>query len=297
MTDPQRPLHTLSDDEIERELVRIAPHLAFPPTPDLAIAVRHAISEQPVKRTNTVRSFPIWRLLPAAAIVVIAVLAGLILSNGFRTTVADVFGVRGVRITVIRDKPTPTVTPTFQGGESMTATPIGSTLLLGQAVSLARARDLSPYSIGVPSELGAPDEVYVRQLPDGNRMVSFLYRPRPTLPETAETGAGALLMQFDSSQPLNYLGKQISDGYQMQPSMVHGSEAIWIDGAHELTLLSDPSRGCCNDTSRTAGNVLLWEEGGITFRLESGLTRDIAIAIAESIQYGDATPISRTDGN
>jgi hypothetical protein len=138
----------------------------------------------------------------------------------------------------------------------------------------------------------------VRRLPDGNLMVSLLYKPRTGLPETAETGAGALIMQFATSQPVNYLGKQVAEGDQLSFEHVHGEDAIWIDGAHTLALLTDPSRGCCDDTERAAGNVLLWEQGDQTFRFESTLTKDEAIAIAESVHLLSATPAATaTSGN
>jgi hypothetical protein len=285
MVDPRLPLHQLNDRDLDQALVDLGTHLALPPTPEIASDVRRAIVMQPRPPVASIRQFPIRRVLMAAAIVILALVAALILVDGFRTTVADLFGVRGVRITIERDKATATVTGT------QPATPVGPNLLLGQRLSLVEAQRLVDFPIGVPAHLGDPDEVYLRRLSDGTLMVSLLYQPRPGLPETAETGAGALIMQFETKQPVMYLGKQISEGEQLSFVEVHGRDAVWIDGIHTLALLTDPSRGCCDDTGRAAGNVLLWEQDNQTMRFESALTRAEAIAIAESFRYGIATPV------
>lgn len=291
MVEPSHPLHQLSDQELDRALTELGTHLAFPPNPDLANAVRRHVTALPRPPVAPIHRFPIRRALVAATIVILALIAALILADGFRSTVADLFGVRGVRITIDKNEPTATTLAT------QSATPIGPNLLLGQRVSLDEAQQLVDVPIGIPADLGNPDEVYLRRLSDGTRMISLLYHPRPGLPETAETGAGALIMQFATRQPVTYLGKQIAEGNQLSFVDVRGQDAIWIEGAHTLALLTDPSRGCCDDNGRAAGNVLLWERGNQTLRFESALTRDEAVAIAESFSFGVETPIPDPDGN
>jgi hypothetical protein len=281
----------LTEPELEQVLVELGARLAFPPTPEIARDVRRAISTRQRPSVAPPKRFPIRRVLVAVAIVILALVAALILADGFRTTVADLFGVRGVRITIERDNATATATG------PQPATPVGPNLLLGQRLSLDEAQRLVDFPIGIPMALGNPDEVYLRRLSGGKLMVSLLYRPRPDLTETAQTGAGALIMQFESAQPVTYLGKQIAEGNQLSFADVDGRDAVWIDGAHALALLTDPSRGCCDDTGRAAGNVLLWEQGDLTMRFESALSRAEAITIAESFQYGLATPVPASNGN
>lgn len=292
MTDPRRPLHDLTDEEFERELADVKSRLSFPDTPDLAGAVRYATAARPQTPSTRVRAigpFPLRRFLAAAVIALVAIAAALVLFDGFRTTVADLFGIRGVRITIQGDDPTPTLPASIQ---APSGTPIGANLLLGERMTLDQAAAATTFPISVPTALGSPDEVYVRRLPDGNLMVSLLYHPRDDLPETAETGAGALLMQFSTTKPVEYIGKEIGDGNRMTFFTIKGKTAIWIDGAHTLTLLPDPSRGCCDDLGRQAGNVLLWEsDGEMTFRFESALDRSEAIEIAESVLVSEATPV------
>lgn len=304
MAEPRNPFAGQSDAELERELTELGAGIVFPPTPDLGRDVLSAVAVAPARAE--VRRFPARRLLVAAAIVVLALVAGLVFSGGFRSTVADFFGVRGVRIEFVRETPTPTpttvpVTVTAPTGTPTAApvaspqpvaTPVGTGLLLGQRVSLAEAQAAVGYRIQVPSlaNLGEPDEVYLRTLPDGNQMVSFVYLPAPGLAETLDTGVGALLMQFEARENVEYLGKQVAEGNARTGLLVNGQRAVWIEGTHSLTLLPDPSRGCCEESSRTAGNVLLWEQDGLVFRLESSLSRKEAVAIAESVAVPAATP-------
>jgi hypothetical protein len=306
MSEPRNPFAGLTDAELARELADLGARIAFPATPDLARGVRDEIGGAPDR--TVVRLFPLRRLLAAAAIVVLALVAGLVLSGGFRSTVADFFGVRGVRIVIERETPTATTVPARTpagtpiaspvASPRAEATPVGAGLLLGRRVTLAEAEAATRYRVQVPSlaSVGVPDEIYLRTLPDGNQMVSFVYLPRSGLPETLETGVGALLMQFEARDNVEYLGKRISEGNAYFGVDVNGQQAVWIGGSHNLTLLPDPSRGCCDEPDRTAGNVLLWEEDGQIFRLESSLSLEEALAIAESV-VPPATPTAGTTGN
>jgi hypothetical protein len=311
---PRNPFARLTDEELERALADLGAHLTFPTTPALAAAVRTEVARGPAARRVGPTPFPVRRVLAAAAVVLLAVVAALALSSGFRSTVADFFGIKGVRIVIERETPTPTATATGTAAATpiaspsaatptatptAAATPIGTGLLLGRQVTLDEARAGVPYPLQVPTlpRLGQPDEVYLRTLPDGNRMVSFIYLPAPGLPETEQTGVGALLMQFKGRDDVPYIGKSISEGYAMEEVEVNGEPGIWIAGSHQMTLLPDPSLGCCRGPTRSAGNVLLWEQDGITFRLESALDEDAALAIAESVAVPtEATP-NATPGN
>ena len=60
---------------------------------------------------------------------------------------------------------------------------------------------------------------------------------------------------------------------------VDGRPAFWIDAPHELIVFtSDGPRTFLIDA-----NVLIWAEGGVTFRLETTLGAPAAIALAESV--------------
>jgi hypothetical protein len=301
MAEPRNPFAAMTDDDLDRDLADLGAAVAFPPTPDLAAQVRARIENVPAPVAEP-RRLPVRRILAVAAIVVVALVAALMLSAGFRSAVADLVGVHGIRIEFVRETPTrpATVSPTAATTPTNAATPIasptatsvGTGLLLGRPVTLAEAQAAVPYAIHLPTlpNLESPDEIYLRTLPDGNQMVSLIYYPAPGLPETEQTGVAVLLMQFEARENVTYIGKNLGDGIAWEFVDVGGNEALFISGTHELTLLPDPSLGCCRTPTRSAASVLLWEQDGLTLRLESALTKDQAVAIANSVAILSATP-------
>ena len=63
----------------------------------------------------------------------------------------------------------------------------------------------------------------------------------------------------------------------MMPST--GNEAIWAVGPYPLEM----KNGNTDIRRMVDGNMLIWSEGEITYRLESDLQFDEAIKIAESL--------------
>ena len=193
---------------------------------------------------------------------------------GARSSIARHLGLPNFEIILIDD--TPTAEPTMTG----------DLLLLGDAMSLGEAQSMVAYPVQIPHVLGNPDEVYVRALSSG-LMVTLLYLPDSSLPSTAESGVGALLMQFPATNHPGDLAKRVSMGVGRVVEVELGDrEAFWISGETQLVLDQDPSETFDDLISRDSGNVLLWEDDGLTFRLETALEMEQALAIAESIQPG-----------
>ena len=162
--------------ELERALREIAPLVSFPPTPDLADTLRARIAAEPVpSRPGWTWPSLLWprRLAVAFLILLLVAAAALALSPGLRTSVANRLGVHGIEIIFVEETPTPA------------ATPVGTTLLFGEKVTLAEAQARAGYPIRIPAALGPPDEVYLRQLSAGP-MVTLLYRSRPVCPRPAK---------------------------------------------------------------------------------------------------------------
>jgi hypothetical protein len=70
---------------------------------------------------------------------------------------------------------------------------------------------------------------------------------------------------------------------------IGGNAGFWIaDAPHGVLLVcNDEEEECREERYRLAGNVLLWEDDGITLRIESALSREAALAVAESMQATD----------
>ncbi len=271
----------LPDQQLEQMLFDLGQVVEFPPTPDLAGAIRARLETEPAtfERKDNVRFLTPWRAVAVAAAVLLLFLsAALIGLPGFRHTVADRLGVRGVKITFVDETPTPAPSP------------VGDSLLLGNRVTLAKAKAAVSFELKMPTlpGVGDPDEVYLRTLPDGQPMVSFLYYPSDVLPETEETGVGALLMQFETNVETPMMGKAISedgDMFAVDIGTEH-DQGYFISGPSNFIMSLDPSQiNCCGSQySRPSGNVLLWSHDPITYRLESSLDAVDSVAIAESLQ-------------
>ncbi len=289
MANPHQRLSSLPDAALERELRELGKAIAWPPAPDVASSIRLYLRSQPTPLLHRHSRFASLRHpLAIAALVLVGLIASLAFLTGLSDAVADVFGVRGIRIVIERAHPiqSPAV---IQGTPPE---PAGQRLLLGDPVSLEEAARRAGFRPRAPSqeEMGAADEIYARRLPDGTVMISLVYQPDQNLPETAETGVGLLLIEFAAKQDTGFLVKSLAGDGMISVVTVRGHQGWWIEGTSQLVMLTDPTSGCCPGVRRPSGNILLWESDGITFRMESALSREEALAIAASI-----APLSAED--
>jgi hypothetical protein len=208
---------------------------------------------------------------------VIAVAAGLVLFPEARNAIADRLGLQGVLIRWVDEVPTPQPSQ------------VGAPLLLGRPVTLDDAQAAVDFSVRIPTAAGlnAPDEIYLLDQDEG-AMVSFVYPAAPGLPASDETGVGALLIQFRGEADRDMVEKGLPrDGTQethLEPVSVGGEPGFWISGApHGFFVVCHGAGECRQEWYRLAGNVLLWEQDGVTLRLESALSLEDALAIAESV--------------
>ena len=218
----------------------------WPETPDVAAPVRARLEAEPVRRR---------RLWPRIAIP-IAVVALVAAVPPARSTVLDWLGLGAVRIERVPEAPTPTPTPLDLG----TRVPLGSDVL-------------------VPDALGEPDAVY-----ENGDIVTLLYRPRDDLPESANTGAGALVSQFPGETNEGFVHKQAGPDTTIERVSVDGEPGFWLDGAQHGLFYEDPSGGVREAPARLAGNTLVWRRGEQTLRLEADVTKERALEIARSVQ-------------
>jgi hypothetical protein len=128
-----------------------------------------------------------------------------------------------------------------------------------------------------PDANGLPDAVYARRLPDGTALVSLAYATDGVFPNTAETGYGVLLMEFEANHEIHSMVKSMRRNGRIEETQVNGMFGFWIEGSTDLQILGDESG------PRASGNILLWQSNGVTYRMESALTKDEAIALAEEM--------------
>jgi hypothetical protein len=264
--------------ELERALIDIGARLEDPPEVDLAFMVGTRLRQEAraparSRRLRLPEWVPRleWRTLTYATAAVVVILAGvLIFSPGARNAVAGWLGLRGVEIEVI-ESPRPSTPPS--GPQILN---LGRQVTLGQAQREVGFRVLLPTFPG----LGRPDEVHVQPLYISEQ-VFLVYRARPGLPATPQTGVALLISEF-RAQPDEGYYKKISIGQgNVEFLRVDGDPGYWIEGAHELSYV-DPNGIPIQDTARLAGNVLLWQRGDLTLRIESSLTKAEVLRIARS---------------
>ena len=292
MAERGRPL---SDAALERELVALGRDVDFPPAPALAAAVRRRLAlTGPPRRPR----------LPAARRLALALAAALLLgalllaaSPGARAALAGRLGVRGIGISQVpfvptalptaTSRPTPTREPSAAAGSATPAAtptplPAGARLGLGDALPTDDARCLAGAPLPVPQALGPPDATYVQAAPDC--AVALLYRPRPGLPATAETGVGLLLIELRGTTDERLVAaKGVGPDTRLERVTVGGRPGFWLEGSPHLFFYRGADGKVRDDTLRLAGNTLIWEHGDRTLRLEANLGRDAALAIAASV--------------
>jgi hypothetical protein len=245
--------------DLELRLADLAAHVEFPPTPDVADSVVARLGEREQRR------FPPARALAfAAAAAVAAVGALFVASPDARSTVADWFGVGGVRIVRADDLPEVTVR---------------RPPLYGRPVTLAEAERLTPYRILLPDGDERPDHVFLREPPPGG-IVTLVWgsRFRPRLAISQWVG--------ETLEPV-YL-KVLPRGTREQFVAVDGGAGVWLDEAPHVVYTHGTDGGEYVDNVYLAGNTLIWQQGrGLrarSFRLEADVGLDEALRIAESLE-------------
>jgi hypothetical protein len=272
--------------ELEAELRQLGAELAYPEV-DLSAAVQARLHEKAPRRRRAWapswlgasrpwrRSRPwLWRAAVAALAVVMATGAVLAASPGARQAVAEWLGLRGVEVRY-RDPSRP----------AAPAPPLGSTLSLGERLDSADARRGLSFLplLPPPSGLGLPDEFYVSPFPKGGRL-TVLYRARDGLPAAGPGGEGLLLTQFRGDVTDVAIRKLLGGGVRLEQVTVAGGPGYWFEGEPHQLFFADADGQFHEDRSRLAGNTLVWEQGDLTLRLESALSKADTIRLAESLR-------------
>lgn len=201
----------------------------------------------------------------AVAVIVLAVVAVVTLVSPVREAVADWFGIGVVRIIESDETRMPVETRIGDLGVE-----------LGEGAPL-----LGPDDPTV-ADLGVPDQTYARVRVERVVEISFVWFPSEMLPEVGSSGVGALLTRFDGSLDAPIVEKSIGEEASVLAAAVGGAPGYWIEGSHTFGY-TDRDGKVVFETLRLAGNTLLWEVDGFTFRFESALELAKALAVAETV--------------
>jgi hypothetical protein len=221
-----------------------------------------------------VRRAGLWSLAAAVVLVVVVIVA----LPGPRHTIARWFGVGSVRI-----EPVPTAPPSSaSAGQTVptaTATsvaePVPDPLGLGPAVEPDEAVAATGLPLPVATSLGEPESFH---LPGGRQIVARY-----------DVGGRTVLIAVlagRTDEPA--FVKQASSG-QITAVDVPGvdgeiARGVWIDGEPHTFGYLDADGEPVTEPLRLAGDTLLWERAGITWRVEGALDLAEALEIAGSME-------------
>ena len=144
------------------------------------------------------------------------------------------------------------------------------------------------FALVIPTDpaLGTPDQVYLRATPSSTA-VSFVYTERAGIPTSPQAGVAAIVTEFSGGTvDQQFFGKVIDPGTTVEQVTVNGQPGFWIQGTpHFFFYRPSANPGAVEqETLRLAGNTLIWEAGGLTYRLEANIAKEEALRIAESVR-------------
>lgn len=217
--------------ELETALRQLGSEVAFPPTPDLASAIRGQL-DRPRFRHRRVA-------IALVSAVVVAIGAAFAVPQA-RTAILDWLGLRNVSVVRV---------------EKLPAVPAHGNLDLGQRVTLDAAKRRAPWLL-VPD--GTPDSVWVNEsLPGGK--VSLLWG--------TPSNIRLLLTEFTGR---TYVEKVIQGDTQVERVKI-GSAGVWFQGPHVVMFQDrdgrfreSHARLARNTLVWQMGDVTLRLEGGLT---------------------------------
>jgi len=253
--------------ELERSLDLLREAIEWPATPPLAGRITARIATPAPAPRAWFQSR--WAL--AAAVVLLAI-AALIAYTPSRDAIASWIN---LHTTIIRVNQLPTPTPLPSG-------PLGRRLGLGEPTTLAAAKGKVAWRIQVPASLGRPDEVYF-QLDAPSGEVNLVYKSRPGLKTSRQTGVAVLITEVSGMVDTNYFGKMLGQGTTIEDVTVNGHNGWWISGQPHDVFFADANGNFRSETLRLATNTLLIEDGGLVIRIEGDLTKTQALEIAASL--------------
>jgi hypothetical protein len=276
-----------TNEQLEMQLQAASQALRYPPTPDIARAVTRRLEAHPGRS-------PTLRLAWVLAIALI-VLASLLAVPTVRAQILEFLQIGVIRIFLVESTPTPTSLPptstTVQSAVGIPTlprpkpttsptssprpilTPVASVTDLAGETTLEAALQQADFPVMLPAyppDLGAPDRVFLQDL----------------------SGQVLVLVWLDPADPDNvrlslhqYVGRDNLTGLKYNPpvvrsTFVNGQQAVWATGPYFLELRNGQSQM----VRLIEGHVLIWADDGVTYRIETDMSLEEAIRIAESLK-------------
>jgi len=266
----------MSEQELDATLADLGERLAYPRPTRLADVVRARLRERRAGRWWDALRSPRYAFAPLFATLAVFALIIVLAVPGARAAANDFLHAWGIDIFRVPAIATPAVSPSPRSG-------------LGALTTLDDARLRADFTVRVPTDprLGTPDEVY-RDRADatGARLrIALVYGQRAGIPTSHEPDVSVLVVEFRGVFDEALIGgKGVGPDTKIESLSVNGGRGLWLEGAPHLLFYRDPSGIIQTETLRLAGNTLIWEQDGVTFRLEAQVSREDAVRIAASFR-------------
>lgn len=243
-------------NDLERALHGLGRELAVPDAPELVPAVLARLEP----RTAPRRPSPLRRRWAVAvAVAVLALLAATLAIPDARSAFLRVFSIGGERIELVDELPEVALQHDLE-------------LTLGTRVSLEEARRQS--SFGVRELDDPPDRVYL-----GERgTVWFLYGTPDRVRLLVAQTPLAIVPEDEG-----VLKKLAAPQTTVERVDVDGAPGLYISGAAHLVYVIDANGEIVDGTPRLARDVLIWDDGGVAYRLEGEFDRQEALDLAREL--------------
>jgi len=245
-------------DDWETVVHHLARAFPYPPTPDLAGRMEEALPTRPARRA--VR----WRTALVTLIGLLA-LAALLAVPKVRASVLHFLRIGAVQINLDHEqRAAPATLPPLVIPGAPGAQLAGETTLDNVRAKVDFPIRLPTY----PRDLGTPDHVYLQDF--GGPLVVLVWVDKAD-PSRAKLS-------------LHILGPGVAamkgEPQTIARTTVHGRPALWTEGPYMLVYASQGY----SMSQLVEGYVLLWEEDGLTYRLETDRSLEESRRIAESLQ-------------
>ncbi|MBL8050536.1 MAG: hypothetical protein JNM46_04885 [Anaerolineales bacterium] len=239
-------------NEFEQKISSISKGLDYPSTPDISADV--------MKKIRQPRFIP--KRLTWSLTLILILLISLFAIPPVRAAILEFLQIGIVRIFPQNTQPLPTITPA-PSMISLLDSVFGKT-------TLDQAKEKVDYQILLPQNFGEPDYVFVQ---DAEGYMTILVWMNPVQPQSVE-----LSLHFipNGSWAIKKMGPRV-----IQETIVNDYKAVWAVGPYPLILYNYRE---IEFTRLIEGNVLIWTDGTITYRLETNLSMEEAVEIAESLE-------------
>lgn len=251
--------------DLETRLAELGARWDTPEAPDMVGEILAGHSSQGHRRARPRRIV----LALAAAAIGIGALAAIAPA---RNAVLNFFDIGGVRVVT-----TPTTTPPTQTLPTTTPPPSAAAPNpLGESISLDAARTRAPFPLRLPTIPGPdPDRVFV-QAPPQDGAFAFVWR------DAGDIARGTLVLtQFRGELVAEkLLDPAVTTVQKVDVDTVSG---YWLSGGPHTVGYVDAAGAFRTETTRTVGDVLIWERASVTYRIEGAASLSEGLRVAASL--------------